>query len=96
MPSTTERLLASGERPELIAQVPESLLRGLGATPAKLMSLEQTPMITSVPGVTESTYRSPDQTVAEINEAPAKRDPALGRPEVRAGGTDGLITQRGE
>lgn len=96
MPSNTEQLPAPGGRPELITQVPENLLQGIGGTSAKLMSLERTPMITSASGVTESTYRSPDQVVVEINEALAKRDPALGRPEVRAGGTDGLITQRGE
>ena len=96
MLSTTEQLLAPGAHPELITEVPESLLQDLGTTSAKLISLEQIPMITGVPGVTESIYRSPDNVVAEINEALANRDPALGRPEVRAGGTDGLITQRGE
>lgn len=84
-----------GTQPDIITGAPERLLRGIGAT--TLTSLEQIPMVTSVPGATtESGYRSPDQAVTEINEALAKRDPRLGRPEVRAGGTDGLITQRGE
>ena len=49
-----------------------------------------------MPGAPASEFRSPEQVVAGINEQLAARDPSLGRPEVRAGGPDGIITQRGE
>jgi len=96
MSQTNEHLLGTREQSTLIAEVPQSLLKGLSSATDKLIELEKVPMITHVPGFETSTYRSPEQVVEEINQRLATRDPSLGTPEVRAGGPDGIITQRGE
>ena len=48
-------------------------------------------VIETVPGVSSSTYRSPETVVAEINEQLAKRKPGLPPPSVNAGDMIGRL-----
>lgn len=52
-------------------------------------------LVEAVPGVEESTFKDPEDTVKEIKQQLASRPAGAGRPEVRAGGPDGQITVRG-
>lgn len=84
--------------PEMIT-VPEEIKKSLAEAASKLAAAQEAAapkLIESMPGAPASEFRSPEQVVAGINEQLATRDPSLGRPEVRAGGPDGIITQRGE
>jgi hypothetical protein len=89
--------LPSGNRIELITEVPTSVLQALAERASNLQALDSHAVVTEVPGHEgESGYRSPEDAVAAIQKQLAERPQGAGRPEVRAGGTDGLITQRGE
>lgn len=82
--------LPSGKTIELITEVPTSVLQALADRAGKLDALD---VVSEVPGYEDkSGYRSPE----DINTQLAERPTGAGRPEVRAGGTDGMITQRGE
>lgn len=86
--------LPSGKTIELITEVPTSVLQALADRAGKLDALD---VVSEVPGYEDkSGYRSPEDAVAAINTQLAERPTGAGRPEVRAGGTDGMITQRGE
>lgn len=89
--------LPSGKHIELITEVPTSVLQALAERASKLQALDAPTVVTEVPGYEgEPGYRSPEDVVAAIQQQLAARPEGAGRPEVRAGGTDGIITQRGE
>lgn len=94
--TTTPDLLPQGATPELITEIPASVLGDMGARAAKLTQFEIPAAIDTVPGGDASSYRSPEQAVAGIQAQLAERPVDAGIPEIRAGGTDGIITQRGE
>jgi len=95
IPAQTE---APAVNPEMIT-VPDEIKMSLAEAADKLAAAQEaaTPqVIESMPGAPVGAYRSPEQVVEEINSQLANRDPSLGRPEIRAGGADGVITQRAE
>lgn len=86
-------LLGTSEQAQAY-ETPLSARQDLGSVAYDLVDRQEPGLITTVPGVETSTYLSPEDSVAAINEQLAARPKGAGRPEVRAGGTDGIITQR--
>lgn len=79
------------EASEVISKVPAHLRAGIGGAANGAVQQE---LITRVPGYTgDGGYKSPEQTVADINAQLAQRDPSLGRPKISVG--DIVVQRRG-
>lgn len=77
-----------------VVTAPGVVETGIGQSAVELT--QQPELIDSIPGSEgSSTYRDPSDAVAEINAQLASRPAGAGMPEIRAGGEDGLVTQKG-